>query len=138
MGQVPGLEGYVIGSKIGFRKCRTMVRKLARIAFFVGLVAVVALSLLPQDIVPETGLWDKWNHTLAYAALALSGGAGFKGWRSLLAVAIGLAVLGAGLELAQSVTPDRDGSIADAVANFVGIAIGSAATAGTNALLRSP
>ena len=70
-----------------------MVRKLARIAFFVGLVAVVALSLLPQDIVPETGLWDKWNHTLAYAALALSGGVGFKGWRSLLAAAIGLAVL---------------------------------------------
>ena len=43
----------------------TRIRKLAKFAFVIGLVAVIALSLLPQEIVPETGLWDKWNHTLA-------------------------------------------------------------------------
>jgi len=114
---------------------RTMVRRLSKSAFFIGLVAVIALSLLPQETIPETGLWDKWNHTLAYAVLALSGGVGFKGWRSLLTVGIGLVVLGAGLELAQSVTPDRDGSIFDAVANLIGVAIGSAASLGTNTLI---
>ncbi len=113
-----------------------MVRNLAKTAFFIGLVAVIALSLLPYETVLETGMWDKWNHTLAYGVLAVSGGIGFKGWRSLLIVGIGLVVLGAGLELVQSVTPDRDGNIYDARANFVGVAIGSVATAGTNTFLR--
>ena len=113
-----------------------MVRKLAKSVFFIGLVAVIALSLLPQESLPETGMWDKLNHALAYGVLAVVGGFGFKGWRSLLMVGLGLVVLGAGLELAQSVTPNRDGSIYDAVANFVGVAIGSLATAGTNTLLR--
>ena len=103
-----------------------------------GQVAVVALSLLPQETLPEAGLWDKLNHALAYGLLAVSGGIGFKGLRSLLMVGLGLAVLGAGLELAQSVTPDRDGSITDAVANIVGVAMGSVATVGTNTLFRDP
>ncbi len=113
-----------------------MVRKLAKTAFFVGLVAVIVLSLLPQETLPETGMWDKLNHALAYGVLAVVGGFGFKGWLSLLMVGIGLVLLGAGLELAQSVIPDRDGSITDALANFVGIAIGSVATAGTDTFLR--
>ena len=54
----------------------------------------------------------------------------------LIVVGIGLVVLGAGLELAQSVTPDRDGSFYDALANFVGVVIGSVATAGTSPFLR--
>ncbi len=115
-----------------------MVREFAKTAFFIGLVAVIALSLLPQESLPETDTWDKLNHALAYGVLAMLGGIGFKGWRSLLMVGIGLVVLGTGLELAQSVIPDRDGSITDAVANFVGVAMGSLATAGTNAFFARP
>ena len=55
-----------------------MVRKLAKIAFFIGLMAVIALSLLPQETLPETGTWDKLNHALAYGMLAVSGGNGFR------------------------------------------------------------
>ncbi len=116
--------------------CRTMVRKLAKTAFFIGLMAVIALSLLPQENLPETGMWDKLNHALVYGVLAVLGGFGFKGWRSLLMVGIGLVVLGAGLELAQSVIPDRTGSTYDVLANFVGVAIGSVATVGASAFLR--
>ena len=115
-----------------------MVRKIAKSAFFIGLVAVLALSLIPNETRPETGLWDKWEHILAYAVLALAGGIGFKGWRSLLVLGLGLVVLGAGLELAQSVIPDRDGSLADAAANFVGVAIGSVTAVGTNTFYRDP
>ena len=113
-----------------------MVRKLAISAFFIGLVAVIALSLLPQESLPEIDTWDKLNHAFAYGVLAVAGGLGFKGGRSLLMVGLGLVVLGAGLELAQSFTPNRDGSIYDAVANLVGVAIGSLATVGVNTLLR--
>ncbi len=115
-----------------------MMRKLAKFAFSIGLVSVIVLSLLPQETLPETGMWDKMNHALAYAVLAVLGGFGFKGWRSLLMVGIGLVLLGAGLELAQSVISYRDGSITDALANFVGVAIGSLATAGAAPFLRDP
>ena len=113
-----------------------MIRKFAKFAFFIGLVAVIALSLLSHEITPETGMWDKLNHALAYGVLAVLGGSGFKGWRSLLMVGIGLVVLGAGLELAQSVIPDRTGSTYDVLANIVGVAFGSVATVGTNTFLR--
>ncbi len=53
-------------------------------------------------------------------------------------VSIGLVVLGAGLVLAQSVIPDRDGSLTDAAANFVGVAIGSVTAVGTNTFYRDP
>ena len=48
----------------------------------------------------------------------------------------GLVVLGVGLELAQSVISNRDGSIYDALANFVGVATGFVAMAGTKTFLR--
>ena len=113
-----------------------MIRKFAKIAFFIGLITVTAFSLLPHETVPDAGMWDKLDHALAYGVLAMLGGFGFKGWRSLLMVGIGLVVLGAGLELAQSVIPDRTGSTYDVLANFVGVAIGSVATVGTNTFLR--
>ena len=113
-----------------------MIRKFAKIAFFIGLITVIALSLLPHETTPEIGMWDKLNHALAYGVLAVLGGFGLEGWRSLLMVSIGLVVLGAGLELAQSVIPDRTGSTYDVLANFVGVAIGSVATVGTNTFLR--
>ncbi len=115
-----------------------MVRKLAKITFFIGLMAVIALSLLPHESLPKTGMWDKLNHAVAFGVLAVMGGRGFKGWRSLLMVGVGLVALGAGLELAQSVIPDRTGSVYDGLANFVGVAIGSAAAAaaGTITFLR--
>ena len=115
-----------------------MDRKLAKTAFFIGLAVVLALSLIPNETRPETGLWDKWEHILAYGVLALAGGIGFKGWRSLLVLGLGLVILGAGLELAQSVIPDRDGSLTDVLANFVGVAIGSVATVGMGSFYRDP
>ncbi len=111
-----------------------MVRKLSRIAFIVGVPAVIALSLLPQEVLPETGAWDKLNHVMAYAALTVAGCLGFKGWLSLLIVGRGLLMLGTGLELAQAVLPSRSASAYDALANLVGIAFGTVAAARANTL----
>ena len=113
-----------------------MIRKASQIAFSAGVLAVIALSLLPNESLPEIGMWDKLNHALAYGVLAVLGGLGLKGWRSVLMMGIGLVVLGAGLELAQSVIPDRSSSVYDALANFVGVTFGSVAAAGTNTLWR--
>lgn len=102
-----------------------MLRKLSRIAFYAGLVLVVTLSLLPQEALPPTGLWDKANHTAAYGALALAGGLGFPGRRALVPAALGLLLLGAGLELAQAAVPSRTASLYDVLANAIGIVLGS-------------
>ena len=103
-------------------------------AFFVGLLAVVALSVLPQGAVPHTGLSDKVDHMAAYAALALAGGIAFRGARSLFLLALGLLALGSGLELVQALIPDRYASGYDILANAIGIALGTASAAATNRL----
>jgi VanZ family protein len=115
-----------------------MFRRLYRVAFYAGLVLVIALSVMPQDAMPTTGMWDKINHALAYAALALAGGLGFLGLRAMILVALGLLLLGAGLELVQSVLPDRTASLYDLLANAVGIVLGSLVAAGSNSLWPRP
>ena len=66
-----------------------MIKKMSRMAFYVGLLLVVALSLLPQDAMPTTSLGDKAGHAVAYATLAVAGGIGYRGLRALLLVACG-------------------------------------------------
>ncbi len=110
-----------------------MFRKLSQMAFVIGLLAVILLSLLPQDVLPDPGTWDKLNHVMAYAALALAGGLGFRGLRSLLLIGIGLLILGAALEIAQAALPHRSASAYDVLANLIGISLGSIATIGANA-----
>jgi VanZ family protein len=109
-----------------------MITRLSRIAFYFGLLLVVALSLIPQDSVPAQNLSDKAGHAMAYAALALAGGIGYRGLRSLILVGLGLLLLGAALELAQSVLPDRMASLHDVLANAIGIVLGSLFASGAN------
>ena len=115
-----------------------MFGKLARLAFYLGLGLVVALSVIPQDAVPAPSLWDKASHVMAYAALATAGGIGYRGLRSLCLVGLGLLLLGAALELAQSFLPDRIASFHDILANAIGIALGSLLAGAANALWPRP
>ena len=103
-----------------------MIRKIARLSFTIGFIAVTWLSLTPQDALPEIHMWDKLQHLMAYAVLAICGAVGFLGRRPRLIVSIGLIVLGCGLEVAQAAVPGRNPSIGDAVANIAGIALGLA------------
>ena len=109
--------------------------RLARFAFFAGLALVILLSLLPAEELPATGLWDKANHLAAYAALALAGGLGYRGRRALAVLALGLLLLGAALELAQSLVPGRMASLEDILANAIGVALGIALATALGALL---
>ena len=103
-----------------------MIRKIARLSFTIGVIAVTWLSLTPRDALPEIHLWDKPQHLMAYAVLAICGAVGFLGRRPRLIVGVGLIVLGCGLEVAQAAVPGRNPSIGDAVANFAGITLGLA------------
>lgn len=112
-----------------------MSRKLSRIAFFVGLLAVVALSVIPQEAKPDTGMSGKLNHIAAYAVLSLAGGIGYRGRQPLFVMAAGLVLLGAGLEFVQAFLPGRFANGYDVFANVVGIALGSTAAISTNTFL---
>ncbi len=104
-----------------------MIRRIARISFTIGVLAVTWLSLTPRDALPEIHMWDKSQHVMAYAVLAICGAVGFLAGRPRLMVGVGLIVLGCSLEVAQAAIPGRNPSMGDAVANIAGIALGLAA-----------
>jgi VanZ family protein len=87
-------------------------------------VAVIVASLVPGSQGPDTGQLDKLAHLLAYAALAAwFGGLLARGQYWL--VALGLAVLGIGLEVLQDlVATNRTGDPRDVLANVAGIGAG--------------
>ena len=104
-------------------------------ALFVGLLAVIIMSVIPKEAIPSLGLPDILAHMAAYAALALAGGIAFRRARSLFMLAAGLLFLGASLELVQGFLPSRDASGYEFLANVVGIALGSAAAISTNIVM---
>lgn len=92
------------------------------------LISYLALSPSPPRGV-DTG-WDKLNHLLAFAALALA--ACFSTRASALRIgasALGLLAYGGLIELLQSQLPPRQGEWADLLADALGIALGLAAAA---------
>jgi VanZ family protein len=89
-------------------------------------VAVVVASLMPGDSGPDVGKLDKLGHMLAYAALAAWFG-GLLARGRYWAVALGLALLGIGLEVLQeTVARNRTGDPNDVLANVAGIGAGLA------------
>ena len=111
------------------------IQLTARISLAIGVVVVTWLSLTPGEALPDIDIWDKLLHVSAFAAIGLAGSLAFQGWRFGLVVAAGLLALGCILELAQIIIPGRSASIADALANGVGVAFGLVAAWTANLLL---
>jgi VanZ family protein len=98
-----------------------------RVVFWLTVLGVVVLSLLPAPQLPKLAMsvWDKAQHTLAYAALGTLGlWAYAKAWGRML---LGLLAMGIGVELAQATTGWRHGDWQDALANTLGLALAWAA-----------
>ena len=106
---------------------RRYARRLA-MAATLGVVLMIAWgSLSPAEELPSNLPWDKLNHLVAYAALALVAGlAGLRPWRAaVLAIIYGVVI-----EFAQMAVPGRLGADpADMLANALGAALGLAALA---------
>ena len=93
-----------------------------RWAFWLCLFVVLALALMrPSHYMPTTG-WDKANHALAFAVLAVLGALAYPG--RLVRVLIGLVAYGVLIEVLQSFTSYRDSDMRDVFADCVGLAIG--------------
>ena len=87
-------------------------------------VVVVYLSLarIPQDIDVPQG--DKYAHVLAYAVMAFWFMQIYPAVRTRRAIALGLALLGATLEVLQGQTGYRTFDYADMIANMAGVILG--------------
>jgi VanZ family protein len=106
-----------------------MIVPSLRTGFLLAVAAVIWTSLMPAGALPRVELDDKLQHLASYALVAFLGGAGFAGWRAMLAVALGLCVLGLGLELAQGLVPGRHADPLDGLANALGAWLGAGAGA---------
>lgn len=87
-------------------------------------MAVMVLSLLPAESMPALDVSDKLEHAAAYAFLAFTGSLALR--RPHRWLAVGLAVLGICLEMAQTLVPGRSFELLDAAANATGAILGVA------------
>jgi len=89
---------------------------------------VIVGSLLPALLLPDLPAGsDKIEHLLGYAILSASAVQLFATRRALLFAAIGLVLLGVGIEVAQdALTTTREMDVWDAMANTLGVIAGMA------------
>jgi VanZ family protein len=92
-----------------------------RWAFYICLAVVLVLALMPPRPMPTTG-WDKANHVLAFAVLAVLGCRAYL-QRDLRVLAF---LLGYGclIELLQGLTGYRSAEWLDVAADAIGLLVG--------------
>lgn len=92
-----------------------------RWAFALCLLVGLVLALSPPQAVPPTG-WDKANHAIAFAVLAVLGFAAYPARAA--GVLAGLLAYGALIELLQGLTAYRSAEALDLLADGVGLVFG--------------
>ena len=97
---------------------------IVRVLFWLGVAVVTISSVMPLAQLPQTGVWDKGQHFLAYAALGGVGRLAYPDSRHIVVLLIGLILLGTGLEAAQGLVPGRFPSMGDVLANALGALAG--------------
>lgn len=102
-----------------------MVVKIARIAAWLLIVAIVVMTLGPPTVRPVSGFNRSLEHVAAFALLGLAFGLGYSTRRMLLALT-GVAVA-ALMETLQQIVPGRHAYFSDFVINAAGACAGLAA-----------
>ena len=94
--------------------------------WLLAVAATVVVSLLPPSELPPLPANDKLAHLAAYAVLMAMAVQLIQRRSALLGAAVSLALLGAGLELAQGAfTARREADALDALANLLGVGLGA-------------
>lgn len=97
------------------------LRVVARSAFWLLLLMIVVLSVIPPSTRPITGVPHAFEHIGIFVPLGISFTIGYR-WRIDTFILL-LAVIG-GLELVQLIIPGRHARISDLVENAFGLAFG--------------
>ncbi len=97
------------------------ILKWAKTLFWVSMVIVLILSLIPMTGPASVSGQDKLHHFIAYAFLCWLAIRSYRDRFSIASIGIALVVLGLAVEVAQYFTDYRYAEFADAVANTAGI-----------------
>jgi VanZ family protein len=97
---------------------------LWRLAFWLATLVVTIASLSPSDALPSILFiwWDKAEHLLAYAALAVLGWWAYPTQRGVAMT--GLVLFGGAIEIIQSASGLRTGDLIDWLVDAIGVAVG--------------
>lgn len=100
---------------------------IAKTVFWLSVVGLAIASLVPVDMLPPQSfnVWDKAQHALGFAWLALFGLLSYP--RQPTRMAFCLLAYGAAIELAQAATGWRYGEWPDLAADGAGILLGALA-----------
>lgn len=99
-------------------------------ALLVLLLLIISwLAFSPKPPESLTTGWDKSNHLLAFATLAVVASLSLSMLRRARWVSAGLLAYGIFIELVQSQIPGRSADAADVLADMVGVALGLAVVA---------
>jgi len=103
-----------------------MAKNLWKVSFWTLVLVTLWLSLIPAEQVPSAfHFWDKAQHALGFAGLAVTGLLAYPG--HLRRVLVGLALFGIAIEVTQWLTGWRQGDWQDWVADCVGLVMGGVA-----------
>lgn len=98
-------------------------RRYLKMAFAIGVISVVVLSLLPPRSLPSFGISDKIEHFTTYAILGLIAGFAFPTQRAAIWLVVSLSALGITLEFCQWFVPGRSPESLDAIASVLGTCV---------------
>jgi len=110
--------------------------QLTKLSAFVGVAAIIVLSLLPGDERPHTGAGGGPEHFVAYALVGLAFGIGYGSRRQQMLAGAALAILSGCLEVAQIFIPGRTAEFAGWFSSSAGAWAGLCAAAAVAARLR--
>ena len=102
------------------------MKTVFRLAAWLCVAIIVALSLLPSDSMARTGADSRLEHAMAYAGTAFFVGLGYleeEHWATLAGL---MAALAGTMELLQHFSPGRHPAFADFAASSLGALIGLA------------
>jgi VanZ family protein len=95
-----------------------------RIAGWLGIAAIIALSLMPLQLDLTVDNGDKFGHLASYGLVTLWLAQLYTGLRQRVWLVVGMVALGIALEFAQRATGYRSFEVADMVADALGVVIG--------------
>jgi hypothetical protein len=98
------------------------LRSYVRWAFALCLAVVLVCALMPPQIMGPPLGWDKMNHAMTFAMLAILGCSAYP--ERKVQVLLGLVAYGVLIELLQALTDYRMAEALDVVADGVGLLVG--------------
>ena len=100
------------------------IANIWRIAGWLGIAAIITLSLVPLQLDMAVDNGDKFGHLASYVLVTLWLAQLYTELRQRIWLVLGMVALGIALEYAQSATSYRSFEVADMVADALGVAIG--------------